>query len=90
MAYHRSQILLENEQYERLARLAAESHRSISEIAREMIAEGILQLDRRREHALRAMDELATLREETMKRSGVLRFDPVEEARADRQRELGK
>lgn len=88
--HRRIRVALESEQYERLSRLAAHSHRSVSDVAREMIAEGLDRAAMRKELALGAMSELAALRDEVKTRFGPVVFDPVDEARADRQRETVK
>lgn len=84
MAKHRTQLFLEREQHEALDHQARQEGKSISEIVREYVDEGLersrAEIDRR----LRVLDELARLSEEI----GPISGDPIAEVREERDREI--
>jgi len=84
MPRHRTQLLLDPDQYQVVARLAASQSRSISEVVREFIDLGLAQLERRRLERLQALEELTALRRDLEARIGIYSGDPVAEVRADR------
>jgi hypothetical protein len=86
MPRHRTQLLLDPDQYETIVHLAEAQHRSISEIVREFIALGLRQLHEARERRLEALTKLGKLRKSIEAGAdGHSLGDPVGEARAERQ-----
>lgn len=90
--YHRSQLLLEPEQHDRMRHIANREGRSISDVAREAIRIGLdaLAEDRevqanRRALALRKLEEI---REAALIRHGIYEGSLVAEAREERERDL--
>lgn len=88
MPLHRSQILLEEGQYQTLVRLAGATRRSISEVARELIDLALQSQKAKSDRRARALVQLDEIREEQRGRHGLEPGDPVTEARADREHEL--
>lgn len=88
MPKHRTQLFLEQDQYESLSELASRQQCSISEVVRALIDSG---LERRREERvarLAALEELSELREKVARRleaRGERLSDPVAEVRAERE-----
>lgn len=87
--YHRSQLLLEPEQYEQLREIAREQGRSISQVARDLIDLGLEALRRDREARARrqqaALRRLRAIREAAAARCGIYEGDLLAEARAERE-----
>ncbi len=90
--YHRSQLLLEPDQHDRLRQIARREGRSISDVAREAIRLGLKALARdqaararRRAHAL---EHLAEIRAAAQEAFGVYERDLMAEVRFEREREL--
>ena len=90
MPRHRTQLLLDPDQYQVVAQLAASQNRSISEVVREFIDLGLEQLQRRRQQRLQALEEITALRQDLEARVGIHPGDPVAEVRAERMREQEK
>lgn len=59
---HRTQLLLEAEQYRQVRQLAEARGRSVSDVVRELIDLGLRALEDERRRRLRVLDELAALR----------------------------
>jgi len=79
--YHRSQILLEPEQHERMRHIAKRESRSISDVAREVISIGLkvlanVEKARARRRSL-ALEHLGQIREAVLERHGVYEGDLV-------------
>ncbi|MCH8876818.1 MAG: hypothetical protein IIA89_08340 [Chloroflexi bacterium] len=90
--YHRSQILLEPEQHERMRHIAKRESRSISDVAREVISIGLKVLAndekaRARRRSL-ALEHLGQIREAVLERHEVYEGDLVAEARSEREQSL--
>lgn len=82
---YRAQLLLASEQHEALARIAEEEGRSISDLVREIVQR---HLEQRAEEAqtttaLRAIEQLAQIRECLREARGTYQGDPVAEVRAE-------
>ncbi len=88
MAYYRAQILLEPKQHERLVKLAEEGGRSISDVAREVVAAGLDVVEPSRKVGGAALAALDQIRAKIRKRHGIIGSDPVAEARVERARDL--
>ncbi len=88
MPRHRTQLLLDPDQYQAVVQLAAAQHRPISEVVREFIDLGLEQLRRHREQKLQTLDELNAMRHELEARSGFYPGDLVAEGRAERERQM--
>jgi hypothetical protein len=90
--YHRSQLLLEPEQHERMRRIAEREGRSISDVARGLIGIGLKALARdekaRAQRSARALEHLSEIREAALARHGVYEGDLVAEVRSERERNL--
>lgn len=82
---HRAQLLLEPEQHEALAEIAAREGRSISDLVREIVRQHLAERDEetRKLAALRAVEELNELRSRLRERHGLYQGDPVAEVRAE-------
>lgn len=87
MPRHRTQLLLDPDQYQAVARLAAVQDRPISEIVREFIDLGLEQLRHHRQQKLGALQELNVMRRDIESRSGSTAGNLVADARAERQRQ---
>ena len=85
---HRSQILLEDAQYEALVRLARERHHSISEVTRELVRRGLEALRVEKTRRAATLARLTRLRSLLEKQKGIYPGDPVAAAREDRARSL--
>ena len=87
--YHRSQLLLEPEQYEKMRELAREQGRSISQVARDLIDLGLEALRQDREERARRQEAalrcLRAIREAAAARYGVYDGDLLAEVRAERE-----
>ncbi len=87
---YRAQILLEPKQHYELREIAQREHRSISEVAREIIAGGLADRKDGRERRLAALERLQELRRDIEAHHGVYIGDPLAEARAARERQLDR
>lgn len=88
MPRHRTQLLLDPDQYQAVVRLAAIQQRPISEIVREFIDLGLDQLHRHRQQKLQALAELNASRRELEARQGMYQGDLVAEVRAEREQQM--
>jgi len=88
MVMHRSQILLEERQYQALASLAGAKELSISAVARQLLDIGLRSSEGLADRRAGALARLDTLRGEVERRHGVQAGDLVAAARRDREDEL--
>ncbi len=92
--YHRAQILLEPEQHRQLRQIAEREGRSISDVARQLIANALeVAANLEAARALRraqALERLSAIREAAHSRYGVYQGDLVAEARAEREETLDR
>jgi hypothetical protein len=90
--YHRAQILLEPEQHRRLRRIAEREGRSISDVAREVVATGLEALARdegARDHRrAQALKHLSQIRGVALARHGLYEGDLVGGIRSKREQDL--
>ena len=82
--YHRAQILLDPEQFRRLALLARSEGRSISSLTREFVQQGLKAYRRERQRRSAALGRLTERRLAGAERHGVYAGNPVAEAREER------
>jgi plasmid stability protein len=89
---YRAQLLLEPEQHQALAKIAEQEGRSISDLVREILRQHLLERDREAQklNALRAIEELAQIRERLREEHGVYQTDPLAEVRAERDQEMDR
>ena len=87
---YRTQLLLEPEQHEALAQIAQQEGRSLSDLMREIVRKHLAEKDEcaRQEAALRAIEELTSIRNGIREEHGVYQGDLVAEVRAEREAEL--
>lgn len=83
---HRTQLFLEQDQYREVARLAGIQSRTISDVVRELVDQGLEARERNVEERLQLLDDLAELGREI----GPIAGDPLGEVREERQQELGR
>ena len=92
MAMHRAQLLLEPELYHRLKEIARRERRSISDVARNFIREGMRTSenlpDEKLQLELAALDRLNQIRDEIREQHGVYTGDLVNEVREERIRQM--
>ena len=88
---YRAQILLEPEQHQALADLAAERRESISHVVREIVEAYLVQHDReaKSRRFIEALEALREIREENLAKFGMIDPNFLEEMREERARELG-
>lgn len=88
---YRAQILLEPEQHQALADIAAEREESISHLVREIVAEYLVDHSReaKRKRFLAALEALSEIREKNLAQFGMIDSNFLEEMREERMRELG-
>ena len=86
--YHRTQILLDPEQFRRLAALARREGRSISSLTREFVQAGLKAYRREQQRRTAALGRLTERRGVLAERHGVYGGDPVGEAREERESEI--
>jgi hypothetical protein len=86
--FHRSQILLKQEQHAALANMASQNNRSISDVAREIVDLGFEYRRLKAEERLKAIDNLDQLREKIAKRNGEYKGNLVAEARNEREKHI--
>ena len=84
MAKHRTQLFLDEDQYETLAHLARNEERSISGVVRDLIDLGLKQAEGDAQRRLEVLAELAAFGRE----AGPIERDLVLEVRSDRARQL--
>jgi hypothetical protein len=87
MAKHRTQLLLDPDQYESLASLAADQQRSISDLVREFVGAGLAERRQDRRRRLEALEGLAEIRQRIEGRVGRIAGDPITAVRAERERQ---
>jgi predicted DNA-binding protein len=89
---HRTQILLEPKQHERLIALAQRENRSLSDKVRDIIARYLAENDDSLQlnQELTALANLSRIREETAQAYGIYSGDPIADARAEREIESDK
>lgn len=81
----RVQILLEPRQHKALKQVARQSHKSLSELVREITDAYLAQVDvEQQDDMLLALDQLCQIRE----RQPVYQSDPVADVRAERQDQI--
>jgi hypothetical protein len=84
----RSQLILDEDNDQRLREIAKREGKSLSEIVRQILNEYFAERERKeREKALQALRKLDQIREATVK-YGVYEGDPVNEAREERDAEV--
>lgn len=84
----RNQLILDENNDQRLRKLAHQEGKSISEIVRQILDEYFAERERnQRERSLQALRKLDQIREQTA-RHGVYEGDPVNEARDERDAEI--
>ncbi len=86
--FHRSQILLKQEQHATLAQIASQNGRSISDVAREVVDLGLEYRGLKTEKRLKALENLEQRRKIIAKRNGVYKGNLVEEARDERKKQI--
>jgi hypothetical protein len=86
-----AQILLEQDQRQRLEVLARESGRSISQLVREAMTEYLDMADRQESlrRSLRALEELDALRQATQGEVGIIQTSLLDDIRDGRAKESG-
>ncbi len=86
----RTQLLLEREQHETLAEMAKKQGRSISDVVREIIREHLAEQEdaSQRQRDIRALEDLAKIRQRIEEEHGVLEGDLLEQIREERDEEL--
>lgn len=84
---HRTQILLEPKQHERLAAIAQQENRSLSDKVRDIIAHYLAEQEgeARLRQELNALANLGRIREAAVQTYGIYSGDPIAEARAERE-----
>jgi hypothetical protein len=87
---YRAQILLEPEQHQILAEIAAQRQESISLVVREIVQEYLVErdLNEQQRREIQAIQSLAQLRQEIQAQHGLIHTDLLAEARAERDAEL--
>ena len=85
---HRTQLLLNDEQIQRLRAMAIRKGKSISEVVRQILEEYFAEQDRKEQtEALEALKGLDQIRQATAQR-GVYVGEPVNEIREERERQM--
>jgi metal-responsive CopG/Arc/MetJ family transcriptional regulator len=87
---YRAQILLEPEQHQALAEIAAQRQESVSHVVREIVQEYLVErdLNEQQRQEIQAIQSLAQLRQEIQAQHGLIHTDPLAEAREERDAEL--
>lgn len=85
---HRTQLFLEQRQYDELARLAERGRRSISQVVREIVDAGLAEHRRSADEKRRVLQEVGARRRDLESRHGRYPGNPVADARADRERQM--
>jgi len=86
MPQHRTQLLLEEDQYERLVVLAKTQKRSVSDVVRELVDRGLEEKAEATHRKLQALDRLAELGQRIEERGGVSPEDLIPRLREERDR----
>lgn len=87
MARHRTQLFLDDDQYEAVARLAREREHSIPEQVYELLQDALSKIPESQDERKAALDDLNALRRSIEARSGLQSGDPIAEVRAERERQ---
>jgi hypothetical protein len=89
---YRAQILLEPDQHQALAEIAAQRQRSISHVVREIVQEYLIErdLDEQQRKEIEAIQALARLRQTIQAQHGLVVDDLLVEAREERSAELSE
>jgi predicted DNA-binding protein len=85
-----SQIVLEPEQYEKLAQLANERGRTLSEVAQEIVRLGLESIERRKAEQMAILERLNRRRLEYERTHGMCQGNPVAEVRAERENQIDR
>jgi len=87
---HRTQILLEPEQYKTLVEIAHQEERSISDLVRRMVNQYLKERakDTERQRAVQSLEKLTVLRKKIAQRSGVYLGDVIAETRSERDEQV--
>ena len=82
---HRAQILLESEQHDALAEIAAQEGQSISHLVREIVRDHLSQRAREAQilTALQAVERLSQIQARLREERGIYQGDPLAEVRAE-------
>jgi hypothetical protein len=82
---HRTQLLLEAEQYEALAEFAEQEGRSISDLVREIVRRHLAERDQEAQMlaSLQAIERLTQIRAGLQEAHGIYQGDPLAEVRAE-------
>ena len=83
--YHRSQILLEKNQYAILSQIAKQNGRSISDVAREILNIGFEYRKMKAGEKIKALENLNRIRKKILKRKGIYKENLVNVARAEKE-----
>lgn len=91
VALYRAQILLQQDERDRLEKLARESGRSISQTVREAMTEYLSRTDHDEAvcRSLKALDDLVELRHDIQARRGPAEASVLDDVRDERDQELG-
>lgn len=87
MARHRTQLFLDDDQYEAVARLARAKEHSIPEQVYDLLQGALAQAIEPAPQRLAALEGLNALRRSVQSRSGLQSDDPIAEVRAERARQ---
>jgi len=87
MPKHRTQLLLDEAQYERLAELARSQKRSVSAVVREFVDRGLEEKEETKSRKLRALERLAEIGQRIEERGGVPSEDLIAQLREERERQ---
>jgi hypothetical protein len=81
----RMQVLIEHDDHQKLAEMAARKGRSASDLIREWVHKGVAEEDRDSQKAQvrEALEWFDRLRAEIEAKHGVLHWDPIEEVRLE-------
>ena len=85
MARHRTQLFLDDDQYEAVARLAREREHSIPELVHDLLQDALAQVATPTPPRQAALEGLNALRRSIETRSGLQSSDPIAEVRAERE-----
>lgn len=91
-AWHRTQLLLEPEQYEALAKIAEQEGRSLSGVVREIVRRHLAERGRQTQEqaALKALERLAEIRWVLQEEQGIYRGDLLAQVRAEWEDGVGR
>ncbi len=85
---HRTQLLLDQQQYQALDRLAKNKNRSLSSLVREFIDQGIEATEASRLHQVQALERLAVIRRSLQATNTATAIDLVTEGHREREQQL--